>query len=586
MGRKQDTFMKGMEAGARPFEEKFTKLSETTHQMGKEINSKLDGISGVIDILADDMSDMQKKELYNLNTPYDLKDDLDDDEKEIVVCSLLYLSKFTKNNEYQMKFLRSVINYTDMRTPSGDFDIACIENIESIKVQKIIMQTLMEYLYLGTEDFSFLDHLENVFGYFSVNRKGIQEIEANIETIYRATGKEGLAEKYGFVPVEETPAGNAETVSAKESYEFPCYDGSDISEACADKINIHYPYINLKNYLVYRDGYHNELDGMRENDIWAEEIEELSEICCIHKQTGEKKILDIGIKNKDSICGYDKYIYWHHDGYLYIIDIEKDSNGKRIISLSKPCGRLECNDKYLLCYTYEKRGKEGKIYWDLFCVNLSSMNEQKVKTENFSVKSMLVNHIIYFVGNEYNEDGNYMLYKYDFETGIQKEIAKLDTISGEDDFLGSTISMEKGHPFTYQYGKYIIFVKGSYYEEDIYYYCLDMENDRFDVIYMPNTKIYGVDFIYCAAIYNYIYYYSGSADIRRYDIITREKERILHSDNLVSYVRKGFKKIAVVDDQNGFSIVGDWIYYKGYSGLKSYKIDIKKKTEQKFEMPK
>ena len=148
MGRKQDTFMKGMEAGARPFEEKFTKLSETTHQMGKEINSKLDGISGVIDILADDMSDMQKKELYHLNTPYDLQDDLDDDEKEIVVCSLLYLSKFAKNNEYQMKFLHSVINYTGMRTPSGDFDITCIENVESIKVQKIIMQTFM-YLKLA-----------------------------------------------------------------------------------------------------------------------------------------------------------------------------------------------------------------------------------------------------------------------------------------------------------------------------------------------------------------------------------------------------------------------------------------------------
>ena len=91
-----------------------------------------------------------------------------------------------------MKFLRSVINYTDMRTPSGDFDIACIENIESIKVQKIIMQTLMEYLYLETEDFSFLERLENVFGYFSVNRKGIQEIEANIEPSIVRLGRKDL----------------------------------------------------------------------------------------------------------------------------------------------------------------------------------------------------------------------------------------------------------------------------------------------------------------------------------------------------------------------------------------------------------
>jgi hypothetical protein len=544
MGRKQDTFMKGMEAGARPFEEKFTKLSETTHQMGKEINSKLDGISGVIDILADDMSDMQKKELYNLNTPYDLKDDLDDDEKEIVVCSLLYLSKFTKNNEYQMKFLRSVINYTDMRTPSGDFDIACIENIESIKVQKIIMQTLMEYLYLETEDFSFLERLENVFGYFSVNRKGIQEIEANIETIYRATGKEGLAEKYGFVPVEEISIGNVETESTKKSCDFSCYDGSDISEACADAINIHHPYINLKSYLVYRG--------------------ENGKLCCIQKQTGEKKILDIGIKNKYSFCGYDKYIYWFQDSELYMIDIE--TNVKTIKSLSKSYWRLECNDKYLICYNCEKRNE--KICYELFCKNLISMNEQTVNIENFSAKSILVNNIIYFIGNECNEDGNYILYKYDLKTGKQKEIIELDSSSDETKFLAD--SLRRGYPLINQYGKYLIAVKDSYHDEDICYYRLDMENDYLDLMQIPNTKCGSTFSGYCIyCIYNYIYF----GFIERYNIITRKKEEVINSDNSYTY-RQGFTR------DEDFSIIGNWIYFRG----NDYKIDIKKKTKRKIKM--
>lgn len=200
----KNDFNKGMEAGARPFKEKFQQLGEDTRKIGDKVNGKIDELGNIMDVVIDDLSDLKKKELYNLNTPYDLKEGLDEDEKEIMAALLLHLSKFTENNEYQKKFIRTVNAYIEVKSPQAGLDISCIENIENINSQKIMMQTAMEYLFLASEDFSFLEDLEEeVFGYFSVNQKGIREAKGYIEAVFQATGKDGIAEKYGFVPEEK-----------------------------------------------------------------------------------------------------------------------------------------------------------------------------------------------------------------------------------------------------------------------------------------------------------------------------------------------------------------------------------------------
>lgn len=208
----KNDFNKGMEAGARPFEEKFEKMSQETRAIGEKVNEKLDTLGTVMDAVIDDLSDMQKKELYHLNTPYDLKEDLDDDEKEILAALLMKLSEIAENNEYQKQFIRSVNAYIGITVPQTGLDVSCIENIENINSQKILLQTAMEYMYLEIQDFCFLDDYEEIFEHFSVNRKGIREIENHIETVYRAVGEKGIAEKYGFVPEEKTEGLDEETV--------------------------------------------------------------------------------------------------------------------------------------------------------------------------------------------------------------------------------------------------------------------------------------------------------------------------------------------------------------------------------------
>lgn len=588
MGRKQDTFMKGMEAGARPFEEKFTKLSETTHQMGKEINSKLDGISGVIDILADDMSDMQKKELYHLNTPYDLKEDLDDDEKEIIVCSLLYLSKYAQNNEYQMKFLRSVINYTDMRTPSGDFNIACVENIESIKVQKIIMQTLMEYLYLETEDFSFLERLENAFGYFSVNRKGIQEIEANIETIYRATGKEGLAEKYGFVPKGETTVENAETESPEKRDEFPCYDGSDISEACADAVNIHHHYVVLKDSIVYCDK---------------------GTIYNVHKQTGRKTKITVETEHTEDIlasnlCGYDNYIYIFCRDKLYRADLNIDITMKQIAKIrckerwdavwgdQTPDSHYpQCNDKYLIYRTSECNFQSFGSDNIICCIDLETMNERIIYNcrDLDSRIFKLSYNSVYIIDDRY--------WKYDLKAGTLKDftdksinikdIAKLNYKIMENNIFRFQVDNDR-EPQSSQYGKFIISlvdvngVIAGTKDENVYYVCFDLEKEYFDAEVVPSDEFRKK---HAFVMYNYIYYVSTDSIVERYDILTKKSEKIIEAKNVVEYFKEGVfkKKLAssIINSRVTFQVVGNWLYYLDKLKI-VHKVNITERREEIF----
>ncbi len=559
MGRKQDDFIRGMEAGAKPFEEKFEKLSEETHQMGKKIDGKLDSLGEVIDILADDLSDMQKKELYNLNTPYDLKDDLDDDEKEIVVSLLLYLSKSAENNEYQKKFLRSVINYTGEKAAQGEFDVACIENIENIKVQKIILQTIMEYFYLETEDFSFLEQMEDIFGYFSVNKKGIQEIKTNIETIYRATGKEGLAEKYGFVPAEET----TEAESPGKSYEFSCYDGGDISEACADEININRHYVVLKDFLVFCDKW---------------------KIYRVHKQTGEKTVIEVEkeYKYKEEItafnlCGYDKYIYLIFKDELYRADLSIDVSMKKIAEIeggkysdlfSDNRGVFpQCNDKYLVYRT---------SMWDsdsLYCIDLETMNEKEIYVGgNFK----LIDDVVYLCCGAF--------WKYDLKEGTLKDITyesideeELEKINSE--FRTSDLFRDEiDDPKTSQYGKFVI----SWLDNGVYA-SFDLEKERCKCCKLDVVPSDTMDYRVFIA-YNYIYYVSTDASVKRYDIFTNEVEKIIEAKNVIGYCKSGGifsrKTIPVMHlTAVKFQVVGKWLYYLDKLGT-IHKVNIAEKRDE------
>lgn len=408
MGKKD--FEKGMEAGAKPFEEIFQKQSEEVKNLGEKISRGVDSLGEVQDIIIDDMSDIQKKQLYDLNTPYDMQEDLDEDEKEILGALLLRLSDYTENNEYQKKFVRSVNSYIGIKNPQMEFDISCLGNIESISAQRIMLQTVMEYLYLAEDNFSFMETLsEEVFDYFSVNKKEIQKIKGYIETITHAVGKEGIAEKYGFVP-EEVNEETQKNISEDVELEYPFYDGEDISEACADQVNVHTVCAILNDYLVY--------------------VNQRNKIYCVHKQTGGIKKIALEFVDLEStwikesnICGYENTVFIIHSGGIYKADTETFRAEKLNLKIDLSDSVFneyypQCNERYLI-YSSEKMVK-GESKDTLTCIDLRTMKLYGIlfSKTRFSGKFMLVGDKVYY----YAFDDSYALYEWNLINEVSKKV--------------------------------------------------------------------------------------------------------------------------------------------------------------------
>ena len=88
MPRKSKAYKEGMAAGAAPFEEKFNKQAEAVEKISKNINSKLDGLNGIMDVVLDEMSAQERKKIYDLNTIVDISK-LDNAEKGFL-CSAVF----------------------------------------------------------------------------------------------------------------------------------------------------------------------------------------------------------------------------------------------------------------------------------------------------------------------------------------------------------------------------------------------------------------------------------------------------------------------------------------------------------------
>jgi hypothetical protein len=191
-------FKKGMEAGAKPFEDKFKQHSEALTRVSNKVETGIESVRGVMNALTDDMTALEKKRLYDLNTQFDIKT-LQDEEQELLLAVLFTLAQ-EDANENQQAFVRSVKKYLDIKNPQTDIDPAGIENIENLTAQKALFQAFAEFCFLEQEDDNFLEERETLFDLFSIKKKDREAILGNIHAIHSATGAQGLCEKYGYVP--------------------------------------------------------------------------------------------------------------------------------------------------------------------------------------------------------------------------------------------------------------------------------------------------------------------------------------------------------------------------------------------------
>lgn len=200
----KQSFEAGMIAGAKPFEEKFQKQGDAIAALGDRLDSHLDSIEGVVGVILDDGLARERREVYGLNTPFDILT-MDDTEKNLTVSLLYVLAQRFGANEFQQTYTRGVQHYLGLKHVQPATSLTTVESVNNLEFQKAILQVVMEYLFLGTFSFDFLDEeeYEELIDAFNVNRKGFRETEDAVNNIYQAIGAEGLAEKYADITIKE-----------------------------------------------------------------------------------------------------------------------------------------------------------------------------------------------------------------------------------------------------------------------------------------------------------------------------------------------------------------------------------------------
>lgn len=266
MARKRDIEVANMIG--RSVGEKMDQVEDAIRRDGDktraEYKAAIGEVQHVVDIIIDDLSAKEKKELYDLNTVVDISE-LEETEKEFLVAVLFTLSNMTDYvSAHQQAYLRSVKAYLGIKNIQTEVDLSYIENIDSKRQTRAILQTVMEFLFLENCTHDYMDEYEDVLDYFDVKSSEIRKIEKNIDRIYTATGSVGLAKKYEIV--SDLP----------QSIEYSLNTGKLLKTASSEKSLI-YKYISLRTFSEIDDMFYGE-DGIRS----FYEIEKKAKITLMH----------------------------------------------------------------------------------------------------------------------------------------------------------------------------------------------------------------------------------------------------------------------------------------------------------------
>lgn len=193
-------FMRGVETSIKANEAFMRKQAEATAELGKRVVQKIDEQGKIIDVILDTLNAQEKKDLYDLQSAYDIAD-LGENEKEVLASFLLTLiSKYGQDTDAQKDYYFAVKKHLSVTDVSPEFDLSLVENVDSRSELKAMFQTVCEFLFLKTGNTSFLNDFEEEIGYFDLSRKVIREIVEPIEKIYNVLGLRGIVEHY--IPAE------------------------------------------------------------------------------------------------------------------------------------------------------------------------------------------------------------------------------------------------------------------------------------------------------------------------------------------------------------------------------------------------
>lgn len=189
-------FMRGVEAAVNAQKGFNEKQAAATEEIAKRVVKKIDNLGNIVDVVIDQLNVQEKERLYSLTEQFDPKS-LDESERELLVSLIYTLSmQHEQNTSQQTEYYYNLKKYLGVANPSGDVDLACVENIENVSESKGIYAVVCEFLFLKHGNHSYREGFEDFLDNFYVKPKDIKQVEEQINTHYEIMGAEDIVRHF------------------------------------------------------------------------------------------------------------------------------------------------------------------------------------------------------------------------------------------------------------------------------------------------------------------------------------------------------------------------------------------------------
>lgn len=560
------SFNEGMKSGIRISEEivkRDTRAINKLYEIFKNITGDTRELKEVVEEVIKNQETFEIEKLFGIIRTLS-PDDLEKEEKIILLQILVDISKRYESNNNQKEFLRNLILYFEINSEDSlrenDFK-STIDNIDSKKVEKIMYKIIKEYLYLENDNNNYGNKYDEYLSLFVNGVVDNKNIENEIELKVVIFGKEILYQqfsKYSY-NFEENKQKNREEEKENWYLDKEKKENIEISRECAElyfgrKLD---DYIESNNYIICfenRKLFSINKKSLEENNIFKDlEIEE-------------------EIFSKKQICSYNDIIYlvYNHKLLFYNLEVKKEG--------------IICNIEKETYENFEKQIEEYEIRnisvdKTKFIYGNSNLRIYDFETkETIEVKNLANDDVSSYEKYLVYNSNLYFLYDemVDFKF-INKVLVKFSLISNFCTKI-SKETLEKTKLFDVNnatevrkigiYKNYMYVIFSGITENDIRtfrYIDLDTGN-----VYL---KVFWLDHFYQIEQYNqYLIYNNASKNysVLKHDFLTDKKEILLRDygetekvDFMGNFFLNAFEQMLnseMYEYPETYSRIGKWIW--------------------------
>lgn len=212
---KQKDFNQGIETGMKISKELLNRESQAMDYVKNkidELGNSHGRLENAVNHILENQNSKAIEEYYGIVNGLSPKD-LEKEECQILLNILSILAfKDEEYNDMQKSYFLNLKKYLQVTeyAPDMEYRLEYIEKIRDLDSQEIIMRSIREFLFLRHFDFSFQMDYEELFEYFSVNDKKVQQLDNMIEITYFLFGENGIVEMYGNHESDEVVEDNHE----------------------------------------------------------------------------------------------------------------------------------------------------------------------------------------------------------------------------------------------------------------------------------------------------------------------------------------------------------------------------------------